>query len=160
MEPDWNQDFLDIIDAFAVEGVEYLVVGAFALAAHGVLRASGDIDFFARPSQENAARLHAALRRFGAPLAAANVTGKDFEEPGTVYQIGVPPRRIDILTEISGVSFEDAWTSKIVRVIEGRSIPFIGRAALLRNKRATGRSKDLLDVDTLERTPWKETERK
>lgn len=153
--PDWNEDFLDFIDCLNAESAEFVVVGAFALAAHGLPRASGDIDLFVRPTQENAVRVHTALRRFGAPLAAARAQVEDFATPGTVYQIGLPPRRIDVLTKISGVTFEEAWTSRISREIDGRPVAFVGRNELLRNKRAAGRPKDLVDADALERLPTK-----
>lgn len=156
MAADWNEDFLDVIDCLNAESAEFVVVGAFALAAHGLPRASGDIDLFVRPSHANAVRVHSALRGFGAPLEAAKVTVEDFETPGTVYQIGLPPRRIDILTKISGVTFEEAWASRISREIDGRSVAFVGRNELLRNKRAAGRSKDLVDAEAIERLPTKE----
>src|SRR5262244_2818316 len=96
-----NDDFRDLLLAFAESGVEFVIVGAHALAFHGAPRASGDIDVFVRPSRENAERVVAALAAFGAPLQAANVTAGDFAQPGAVYQIGLPPRRIDVMTEIS-----------------------------------------------------------
>ena len=92
-----------------------------------------------------------ALTRFGAPLQAAGVTADDFGRPGLVYQIGLPPRRIDILTEISGVGFDEVWESRLTADIEGRAIGFIGRTALLTNKRATGRPQDVADAARLER---------
>ncbi len=151
MSASWNDDFLDLLDCLAAEQVECLVVGAFALAIHGVPRATGDIDVFVRPSETNAERLMRALARFGAPLDAARVTATDFATPGIVYQMGVPPRRIDLLTEISGVAFEDAWRDRVTHSIEGRDVSFLGLDALLANKRASGRSKDLVDVEMLER---------
>lgn len=148
--PDWNEDFLDLIDAFIKERVEFVIVGAFALAAHGLPRASGDVDLFVRPTPENAARAIRALRAFGAPLAAARVTEQDLANAGTVYQIGLPPRRIDLLTQISGVTFDEAWDSKVARQVDGREVQFVGLLALMRNKRASGRPKDLADVAALE----------
>ena len=93
-----NEDFHDLLVEFSDEGVEFLLVGAFAVAFHGVPRATGDMDVFVRPSSENAKRVHAALARFGAPLKSAGVVQADFEQPGVVYQMGLPPRRIDVLT--------------------------------------------------------------
>lgn len=151
MASKWNADFLDLADLLNAEQVEYVIVGAFALAAHGFPRATGDIDFFVRPSPENAARLIRALRRFGAPLAAAGVTEADFAHAGKTYQIGIVPRRIDLITEISGVSFDEAVASQITLDVDGRPVRFLGREALLRNKRATARPKDLVDADALER---------
>jgi len=150
MASKWNDDFLDLVDALNAAHVEYLVVGAFALAAHGFPRATGDIDFLVRPSEENAARIIRALQAFGAPLASAGVTAADFSRAGGVYQIGVVPRRIDLLTEASGITFDEAMASHVAREVDGRSVPFLGREALLRNKRASGRPKDLADAAALE----------
>jgi hypothetical protein len=149
MASKWNADFLDLVDALESEKVEYLIVGAFALAAHGFPRATGDIDFFVRPSSENARRVVRALEKFGAPLSASQVTAADFEKAGSVYQIGVVPRRIDVLTEISGVSFDEAQATRLIHDVDGRALKFLGREMLIRNKRATGRAKDLLDAETL-----------
>jgi hypothetical protein len=151
MASDWNEDFLDLIDCFGHEEVEYVVVGAFALAQHGLPRATGDIDFLVRPTIENSRRVHRALSRFGAPLGAAGVAAEDFARPGTVYQIGVVPRRIDILTEATGVPFDEAWGTRVTRDIDGRQVPFLALEALLKNKRATGRPKDAVDADALVR---------
>ncbi len=144
-----NDDFRDLLLAFADEGVEFVVVGAYALAFHGAPRASGDIDVFVRPSSDNAAKVYRALLRFGAPVAAAGVSSRDFEAPGMVYQLGLPPRRIDILTEISGVTFDESWAGRVSAELEGRKVCFIGRIELLRNKQAAGRPKDLADVSRL-----------
>jgi hypothetical protein len=126
------------------------LVGAYALAFHGVPRATGDIDVFVRATPANAERTWRALKAFGAPLAAAGVKPQDFATPGIVYQIGLPPRRIDILTDISGVSFDEAWESRAIGDLDGLAVPFLGRATLLTNKRASGRLKDLADVERLE----------
>ncbi|HEY6320173.1 MAG TPA: hypothetical protein VJA16_01300 [Thermoanaerobaculia bacterium] len=104
-----------------------------------------------RPDAGNAERVLLALIRFGAPVEAMEVKADDLARPGMIYQIGLPPRRIDILTEISGVDFDDAWTSRLIQPIAGVDVPFLGREALLRNKRASGRTKDLSDVALLER---------
>jgi len=146
-----HEDFRDLLVLFADAGVEFIIVGAYALAFHGAPRASGDIDVFVRPGRANAQRVLDALTRFGAPLASAGVTAADFAEPGVVYQIGLPPRRIDVLTEISGVTFNEASASRETADVEGRTIGIIGRAALLRNKEAAGRPKDLADVARLRR---------
>ncbi len=126
-------------------------MGAHALAAHGLPRATGDLDVLVKPSPENAVRLLEALRAFGAPLAAHGVRAADFEVVDNVYQIGLPPRRIDLLTSISGVSFEEASASRVLVALEGMTLPVIGPRALLANKRATGRPKDIVDADALER---------
>jgi hypothetical protein len=144
-----NEDFADLLALFVDAGVEFVVVGAYALAFHGAPRASGDIDIFVRPAPANAQRVVEALRRFGAPLAAASVTDADFTQPGTVYQIGLPPRRIDIMTEISGLTFDEAWSSRATAEVDGRTVAFIGREALLKNKEATGRLKDRADAERL-----------
>lgn len=146
-----NEDFRDVLRLFSDGDVDFLLVGAYALALHGAPRASGDIDLFVRPSAENAAKVHAALVAFGAPLTEQFVTVDDFARPGVVYQIGLPPRRIDVLTEISGLSFDEAWATRETVSLEGRSIPFIGREAFIRNKEAAGRPKDLADAARLKR---------
>lgn len=151
VEAGLNVDFLDLLEALARAQVEFLVVGAHALAAHGIPRATGDLDVWVRPTPENAARVVTALEAFGAPLHAHGVGANDFERPGTVYQMGLPPRRIDVLTQISGVAFDEAWPGRKTVLISGNEIGFLGREAMLRNKRAAGRPKDLLDADQLEK---------
>lgn len=148
---DLNEDFLDLLRCLLTARVEFVIVGAHALAAHGLPRATGDLDVLVEPTTENAERVVDALQSFGAPLDAHGVSRADFEVPENVYQIGLPPRRIDVLTSISGVSFEEAHDSRIEIVLEGMTLPVLGRAALVKNKRAAGRPKDLLDVDMLER---------
>ena len=143
-----NPDYRDMLSALSAAGVEYLVVGAYALAAHGLPRATGDIDFWVRPSLENADAVMEALREFGAPLG--DLTRDDLARPGTVFQIGVAPRRIDVLTSIDGVAFPEAWGGRETRTIDGLAIPVLSRAHLLQNKRATNRPKDQLDADWLE----------
>jgi hypothetical protein len=143
-----NPDFAEMLSVLCAEDVDFLLVGAYAMAAHGVPRATGDIDIWVRPSAANARRVIRALRRFGAPLF--NLTEDDLTYPGTVFQIGLPPRRIDILTSIDGVDFPYAWRSRVRCRLEGIDVAVLGRRALLRNKRATGRPKDLLDAGILE----------
>jgi hypothetical protein len=145
-----NEDFRDFLRSLVAEGVEFLVVGAYALAFHGVPRATGDIDILVRPNSENAARVIRALVRFGAPFQAAGVAEADFARPGIVYQIGLPPRRIDVLTEISGVDFDEAWSSRVSAAFDEAEVCFLGRLELIRNKRSAGRAKDLADADSLE----------
>lgn len=148
-DPELNDDFLDMLRCLLGAQVEFIVVGAHALAAHGIARATGDIDILVRPSRENAPRVFQALAAFGAPIAALQVSQSDFTTPGTVYQLGLPPRRIDLLTEITGVDFEEAWLSRLSARIGGLDLPVLGRDALIKNKSATGRAKDLLDVRAL-----------
>ena len=143
-----NPDFVDLLRAFADAEVRFLVVGAYALAHHGRPRATGDLDIWVRPSRDNAARVWSALLRFGAPLN--DLKPEDLSTPDVVFQIGVPPHRIDILTQISGVEFEAAWERRVSFIIDGQRLPFIGRQDLLANKRAAGRPRDLADVAELE----------
>ncbi len=144
-----NRDFVDMLSALSEAGAEYLVVGAHALAAHGTPRATGDLDLWVRPSEENASRVWAALIRFGAPLEGLREA--DFTEQDLVIQIGVPPVRIDLLTSVSGLTFEPVWAERIEVEIDGLTVPVIGRRALIENKRAAGRPKDLADIHDLER---------
>ena len=146
-----NADFRDIVVLFADSQVEFVIVGAYALAFHGAPRASGDIDLYVRPSRENAKRVFKALLEFGAPLAAHKVSADDFARAGTVYQIGLQPRRIDVLNEISGLDFEEAWASRVEVEVDGRVVHIIGREEFLKNKTASGRPKDLADVARLEK---------
>jgi hypothetical protein len=148
--PGLNDDFRDLLAAFSSAGVAFVIVGAHAMAVHGVPRATGDLDVMVRPTADNALRVLAALRAFGAPIAAHGVTADDFSREGTVYQMGVPPRRIDILTAISGVSFEDVWRDRASATVDGLTLDFIGRSTLIANKRAAARDKDLVDVRLLE----------
>ncbi|HHQ48202.1 MAG TPA: hypothetical protein ENK19_04880 [Acidobacteria bacterium] len=145
-----NQDFLDLLRAFTQAGVRFVVVGAHALAVHGIPRATGDLDVLVEPSTENANRVLDGLRVFGAPVEAHGLHPADLSTPGTVYQVGLPPSRIDILTSIDGIDFQRAWESRTVVEIEGLGVPFLGRDALLENKRAAGRPKDLADLSMLE----------
>lgn len=136
-----------MLAALSAAGAEYLVVGAHALAAHGVPRATGDLDIWVRPTADNAERVWRALERFGAPLH--DLTVDDLARPGIVFQIGVVPQRIDLLTSITGVSFEDAWTNRIFVEIEELDVPVLGLPELVRNKRAVGRTRDLADLEEL-----------
>lgn len=149
-EPALNDDFVDLLRAFDDAGVDFVVVGAHAVAAYGVLRATGDLDVFVRPDPLVAAKVMTALQQFGAPLATHAVTEGDFARRGTVYQMGLPPRRIDVLTSISGVEFVEAAKDATEVCVSGVRFRVIGRAALLINKRASGRAKDLEDVRLLE----------
>ncbi|PSQ93418.1 MAG: hypothetical protein BRD52_01445 [Bacteroidetes bacterium SW_4_67_19] len=121
-----NSDYRDILSAFADAEVEYLLVGAHALAAHGHPRATGDIDLWVKPSAGNAARVMQALRQFGAPLG--QVSREYFAQPDVVFQIGVAPRRIDVMTSVEAIAFEDAWPERLEVNLEGIPVPVIGRA--------------------------------
>jgi hypothetical protein len=148
-----NQDFLDFLKCLIEAGARFLVVGAHALAVHGVPRATGDLDVWIDRDQENGERVWAALLSFGAPVGAVGVSRQDLEAPGVVVQIGLPPRRIDVMMEITGVAFGEAWASRTSHRVGGLEVPFIGREALVRNKRATGRLKDLADLEALGEKP-------
>src|SRR2546428_4293349 len=138
-----------MLDALSASGAEFLIVGAYALAVHGRRRATGDLDLWVRATAENAARVWAALVRFGAPLD--ELEERDLATPDIVYQIGRAPNRIDILTSITGVSFEEAWPERLTIELEGRTLAVIGRQHLIANKRAVGRLRDLADIEDLER---------
>lgn len=142
-----NNDFRDILSAFNAASVRYLVVGAYAVAAHGIPRATGDIDLWIEPTPVNAVRVVSALESFGAPLEG--LTSSDFSIPGQVIQIGVAPRRVDILTSIDGVEFSEAELSRMVYRVDDLSVPFLSKSHLVANKRATGRPQDLADVERL-----------
>lgn len=144
-----NPDFRDLLRAFCDAEVRFLVVGAYALAAHAEPRATGDLDLWIEPTGENAARAYAALRRFGAPLH--ELSEQDLATPGVVFQIGLPPRRIDILTSITGVAFTEAWPGRIEVPYGDVPCAVIGREALIENKRRLGRARDLADLELLER---------
>ena len=139
-----------MLSGLSDSGVEFLLVGAYAMAAHGHPRATGDLDIWVRANPENAVKVLVALSRFGAPLH--DLTIEDLSTPGIIFQIGVEPSRIDILTEISGVIFSDAWKRKILIEMNGCSMSVIGLEDLIKNKRAAGRAKDIADVETLERS--------
>jgi hypothetical protein len=147
----FNEDFRAMLECLLARDVEFVIVGAWALASHGYPRATADFDILVRPSAENARRVFLALRDFGAPLDVHQLTEDDLARPGVVYQMGMPPRRIDILTEVSGVSFEEAWLSRHEKKLGDLTLPFLGREALIKNKRASARPKDLADVAALER---------
>lgn len=143
-----NQDFLDLLRSFGAHSVRFLIVGAYALGVHGRPRATGDLDLWIDATPENADRVWAALQTFGAPLA--NLSPSDLTTPGIVYQIGVPPGRVDILTQLSGLHFDEAWPSRIRAPFGPLEVDVIGREAFIRNKLATGRDKDRVDVQSLE----------
>lgn len=144
-----NPDFRDLLAALLETGARFIVVGAHAMAVHGVPRATGDLDVWIARDPDNADRVLKALARFGAPLSTLGISRDDLLEDDQVVQIGVPPRRIDVLTAISGVTFDEAYGGVVVHEVDGMPIPFLGRDALVRNKRASGRAKDLADLEAL-----------
>jgi hypothetical protein len=143
-----NQDFVDLLRSFVAHSVRFLVVGAYALAVHGRPRATGDFDVWVDATPENAPRVMRALAGFGAPMQG--LTDADFAQPGIVYQMGLPPGRIDVITELTGLTFAAVWPDRVEQQLEDMRVPVIGREAFIRNKKATGRSKDLVDVEDLE----------
>jgi hypothetical protein len=142
-----NQDFVDLLRAFVDAEVRFLVVGAYALAAHGRPRATGDIDVWVEATPDNATRVMRALVAFGAPLR--DIAEADFSRKGITYQMGVPPGRIDVLTELTGLAFVEAWPERTTKQFGDIDVPVIGLAAFIKNKRATGRLKDLADIEGL-----------
>lgn len=144
-----NPDFCDLLSTFNARSVEYMVVGAHALAAHGHVRATNDLDVWVRPSAENAPRVLGALVSFGAPLH--DLSERDLANPGLIFQIGVPPMRIDIITSIDGVEFSDAWRDRVAAKLGEILVPVLSRQHLIVNKKAAGRLQDLADVERLEK---------
>lgn len=144
-----NRDFVEMLSALSAAGAEFLVVGAHALAAHGHPRATGDLGIWVRATQENAACVWRALASFGAPLD--ELSEADLLAPDLVFQIGVAPHRIDILTGITAVSFSKAWPRRVSFRLDGVDIAVIGREDLIANKRAVGRPQDLADLERLGR---------
>ena len=144
-----SPDFKDLLSAFNAHRVDYLVVGAHALAAHGHVRATGDLDVWVRADAANAKRVLEALRAFGAPLQ--DLTESDLTSAGTVFQIGVAPIRIDVMTSIDGVAFDEAWGDRMTAKFVDLPVPVLAARHLIRNKRAVGRPQDLADLDWLEK---------
>ncbi len=142
-------DFRDLLAELVRAEARFLVVGAHALSVHGVPRATVDLDVWIDRSPENAKRVWTALAAFGAPLDELQIHESDLTRSDMVAQFGLPPYRIDILTGISGVSFAEAWDERVEELFDDVHVPFIGRAALIRNKRASGRTKDLADLEAL-----------
>jgi uncharacterized nucleotidyltransferase DUF6036 len=144
-----NPDFAAILSELSAAGAEYIVVGAFAVAAHGNPRSTGDIDIWVRPTRDNAAKVLQALRAFGAPLSGLSID--DLVDEQTVFQIGVAPIRIDILAGIDGVTFEDAWPRRVDAILGSAKVAVLSLLDLATNKRAAGRPKDLADLVWIER---------
>lgn len=142
-----NQDFKEFAALLAARGVEYLIVGGYALAAHGHPRYTGDMDFWPAPAPDNIARLLLALGDFG--VGTPGLTAEDFKGD-QVVQLGYPPRRIDLLTGIDGVDFAECWPRRETVVLDGVPLNIIGLDDFKANKRATGRLKDLADLEALE----------
>ena len=143
-----QRDLREFIALLNSRGVDYVVVGGHAVAFHGHPRYTGDIDFLVRPTRENARRVLGALREFG--FADLSLVEDDFVKPESVVQLGRPPNRIDLLTSISGVDFDEAWAKRAHSDLDGLPVAFLGWESLLQNKKATGRPKDVADVAKLE----------
>lgn len=141
------EDWRAFIESLNSNGVEYLVVGAVALAYHGVPRYTGDLDVLIRNSPENARRLETTLAAFG--FASLGLKAADFVDSYQVIQLGKPPFRIDLLTSINGVSFDEAWAGRVEGELAGMTVRVIGRQALVQNKKSTGRAQDRADLEAL-----------
>ncbi|MEM9944309.1 MAG: nucleotidyltransferase [Planctomycetota bacterium] len=146
----FNPDFKEMLFALSDAKIDFMLVGAYAVAAHGHPRATGDLDLWVRPDSETAPKVYRVLAEFGAPLH--ELTIDDLSRPGIVFQIGVEPSRIDILTAISGVEFDHAWANRLAVELDGIPLSVISRADLIVNKRACGRPKDIADAETLDPT--------
>lgn len=142
-----QQDFRDLLALFNARKVEYVVVGAYALAFHGSPRFTGDMDILVRPGVRNARRVLAALSEFG--FASLGLTVEDFKQPGKVVQLGVAPVRIDLVTSLTGVSWKEAAAGCRPGKYGDLRVRYLGKKEFIRNKRAIGRSKDLADIEAL-----------
>jgi hypothetical protein len=145
-----TKDFEELLRAFLRNDVRFVIVGAHALAWHARPRYTKDLDILIEPSTENAERVLAALVDFG--FGGLGIAVEDLDTPGRILQLGMPPTRIDLLTRIDGVSFEEAWGSRVHGAYGTVEVPYLGFDALVRNKAASGRPQDLADLDTLRRT--------
>lgn len=143
-----NEDYKEMLQILLDNEVKFIVVGAYAMGAHGYPRATGDIDIWIEPSESNSKAVYRSLIAFGAPVGDIDET--TFVEKGIVFQIGVAPRRIDIITQVSGLKFNEAHQQHEVIDVEGLALPFLSQSDLIKNKRATGREKDRLDADRME----------
>ena len=141
--PDWRE-FIELLNRHEVD---YIIVGAWARAFHGIPRSTGDIDFFVRRSPENARRLVQVLEEFG--FGSLDIGSDDFLRPDRIVQLGIEPYRIDVINTISGVTFEEAWAERVAGEIDGLPTQFLSLRLFKRNKRAAGRPKDLADLDAL-----------
>ena len=142
-----DKDFNEFVELFLEHNVRFLIVGGYALAAHGLPRATGDLDAWVWVNPENAQNIMRALNAFG--FQNLSLTESDFSKEDSIIQLGYPPFRIDILTSIDGVAFIQAWEKRIVVELNGMNVPFIGREDLIANKKAAGRPQDLADVSRL-----------
>jgi hypothetical protein len=144
---DVQKDFRELLALFNEHKVEYVIVGGYALAFHGAPRYTGDIDILIHPDTANAHRILAALDEFG--FGSVDLKAADFQKQGNVIQLGVPPVRVDIITSLTGISWEDACAGKAHGKYGDISVHYIGREQFIANKRAVGRKKDLADIEAL-----------
>lgn len=144
-----NKDYKDMLQILLDNEVKFLIVGAYALAVYGYPRATGDFDIWVEINEENSKKILSSLSSFGTPIS--DLTERTFMEKGIIFQIGVAPCRIDLITHIDGVDFADAYSSREKIDIEGLTLPFISKENLIKNKKSTGRDKDLVDVKHLEK---------
>jgi len=142
-----NPDFRDLFAALNATEAEFLIVGGYALAVHGAPRFTKGLDIWVRANEMNAQRVWEALDSFGAPLGDMQLA--DLSAPGIIFQMGVPPNRIDIITGIDGVAFDEAWDHRISSTYGAQPVMIIGFDDLIRNKESTGRPQDTLDAITL-----------
>ena len=140
-------DFRDLLELFNKHQVEFLLVGGYALAFHGAPRYTGDMDIFVHISSQNATRIMAALKDFG--FESVGLTADDFQKDNMVVQLGVPPVRVDIVMSLTGISWEEAYSNRVQGKYGDVSVFYIGRDQFISNKRATGRRKDLADLEAL-----------
>ena len=145
---DLAPDFDEFIGCLTAHGVEFVIVGAYALAHHGAPRFTGDLDVLIRPSVENAERLLEALRTFGFPVT--DLTPAAVADRHKLLEMGVPPIQIHVMSSISGVEWDEAWADRVEARLGSHFVPLLGRRTFLQNKRAAGRPKDLADIDALE----------
>ena len=143
------EDFLDMINCLHSNKVNYIIVGGYAMAISGFIRATGDIDIFVEPTVDNSKNVYMALVEFGAPLNS--IEENDFSTEGIVYQMGVPPLRIDIITKVDGITFKEACKDALIEKISGISVPFLSLDKLITNKETTGRNKDKIDAIELKK---------
>ena len=142
-----NEDYKEMLQILLSNKVKLLVVGAYAMGAYGYPRATGDLDIWVEASPENSEKIYRSLSKFGAPLS--EITETTFSDEGIIFQIGVAPRRIDIITKVDGVDFGKAYSDKQEIEVEGIEIPFLSKENLIKNKESTGREKDQLDAKYL-----------
>jgi len=142
-----QQDFKELLELFNAHNVQYMIVGGYALAFHGAPRYTGDIDLFVESNSKNAQQILNALDKFG--FGSAGIKQEDLEKPNNVVQLGYPPIRIDIITSISGLSWEEAYKKRIKGKYGNISVYYIGKEHYILNKRASGRKKDLADIEAL-----------